>query len=108
MIRFWASCHCWSCPGLTCWGFPGWSGREGDRPGGVAAGCLGECPGGIGEAVAGGDRDLQLPVPELLREVAQLVSVGTDVDAGDRDAALLAGRVGGDGRQAPAVGDRPD
>src|SRR4249919_3868216 len=74
-------------------GFPGWSGREGDRPGGVAAGCLGECLGGIGEAVAGGDRDLQLSVSELLREVAQLVSVRTDVDAGDRDAALLAGRV---------------
>lgn len=74
MTRFWASCHCWSCPGLTCWGFSGWSGREGDRPGGVAAGCLGECLGGIGEVVAGGDRDLQ-PVSELLREVAQLVSV---------------------------------
>src|SRR5215475_4192636 len=71
-------------------GFLGWSGREGDRPGGVAAGCLGECLGGIGEAVAGGDRDLQLPVSELLRQLAQLVSVGTDVDAGHRDAALAA------------------
>ena len=43
--------------------------------------------------LVGGDRDLQLSISELLREVAQLVSVGTDVDAGDSDAALLAGRV---------------
>ena len=88
--------------------FQGWSGREDDGAGDVAASCLGECLGGIGEAVAGGDRDLQLPVLELLREFAQLVSVRADVDAGDRDAALLAGRVGGDGRQPPAVGDCPD
>jgi hypothetical protein len=59
----------------------------------VAASCLGECLGGVGEAVAGGDRNLQLPVSKSLREFAQLVSVRADVDAGDRDAALLAGRV---------------
>jgi hypothetical protein len=34
----------------------------------VAASSLGECLGGIGEAVAGGDRNLKLPVPESLRE----------------------------------------
>jgi hypothetical protein len=28
----------------------------------VAASCLGECLGGVGEAVAGGDRNLKLPV----------------------------------------------
>jgi hypothetical protein len=44
--------------------YPGWSGREDDGAGGVAAGCLGECLGGIGEAVAGGDRDRQLPASE--------------------------------------------
>jgi len=43
-----------------------WSGREDDGSGGVAAGHLGEGPGGIGETVGGGDRDLQLPVAELL------------------------------------------
>ena len=74
----------------------------------MTAGYLGECPGGVGEAVAGGDRDLQLPVSESRREVAQLASVRTDVDAVDRDAALLGRRVGGDGGQPPAVGDGPD
>jgi hypothetical protein len=53
--------------------FP-WSGREDDGSADVAAGCLGECLGGVGEAVASGDRNLQLPVSELLREFAQLVS----------------------------------
>ena len=88
--------------------FQGWSGREDDGSAGVAAGCLCECLGGVGEAVAGGDRNLKLPVRESPREFAQLVSVRADVDAGDRDAALLAGRVWGDGRQPPAVGHRPD
>jgi hypothetical protein len=49
-----------------------------------------KCLGGVGEAVAGGDRNLKLPVRESLREFAQLVSVRADVDAGDLDAALLA------------------
>jgi hypothetical protein len=69
---------------------------------------LGECPGGVGEAVAGGDRYLKLPVPELLREFPQLVSIGAEVNASDRDAALLAGRVWRDGRKPPPVGDRAD
>jgi hypothetical protein len=71
----------------------GRSGREDDGSGGVAAGCLGECLGGIDEWVAGGDRDLQLSVSQVLGELAQLVSIRADVDAGDGDAALPAGRV---------------
>src|SRR5262249_5527593 len=63
--------------------FQGWSGREDDGSADVAASCLGGCLGGVGEAVAGGDRNLKLPVLEALREFAQLVSVRTDVDAGD-------------------------
>ena len=55
--------------------FQGWSVREDDGSADVAAKCLGECLGGVGEAVAGGDRNLKLPVPESLREFAQLVSV---------------------------------
>ena len=62
-------------------------------PRGVTAGYLGECLSGIGEAVAGCDANVQLPGCELLREFAQLVSIRTDVDVGDGDAALLAGRV---------------
>jgi hypothetical protein len=82
----------------------GWSGREDDGSAGVAANCLSECLGSVGEPVAGGDRDLKLRVPELPREFAQLDFVGADVDAGDRDAALLARRVWGDSRQPSAVG----
>jgi hypothetical protein len=41
-------------------------------------------------------------------QLAQPGSIRADVDAGDRDAALLAGRVGCDRRQLPAVGDRLD
>ena len=74
----------------------------------MAAGHLGECPGGIGQVVAGGDRDLQLPVSESRREFAQLASVRANVDVVDRDAALLGRRVGGDGGQVPSVGDGPD
>ena len=59
----------------------------------MTTGYLGERLAGIGEAVAGCDADVQLPGCELLREFTQLVSIRTDVDAGDRDAALLAGRV---------------
>src|SRR5216683_7767574 len=62
-----------------CRAFQGWSGREDDGSAGVAAGCLSERLGGVGEAVAGGNRNLKLPVPELLREFAQLVSIGADV-----------------------------
>jgi len=51
-----------------------WSGRDDDGSAGVAANCLGECLSGVGEPVAGGDRDLKLPVPELPREFAQLVA----------------------------------
>ncbi len=61
----------------------GRSGREDDGSGGVAAGCLGECLGGIDVWVAGGDRDLQLSVSQVLGELAQLVSIRPDVDAGD-------------------------
>jgi hypothetical protein len=50
------------------------SGREDDGSSGVAASYLGERPGGIGERVAGGDRNLQPAVGELRCEFAQLVS----------------------------------
>src|SRR6266702_5068570 len=66
-------------------------GCDGDGSGGVAAGCLNERLGGIREAVASGDRDVQLPGGEMRHEPAQQGSVGADVDVGDRDAALLAG-----------------
>jgi hypothetical protein len=56
-------------------GLRGWSGHEDDGSADVAASCLGECLGGVGEAVAGGDRNPNLPVSESLREFAQLVSV---------------------------------
>ena len=46
--------------------FQGWSGREDDGSADVTASCLGECLGGGGEAVAGGDRNLKLPVLEAL------------------------------------------
>jgi hypothetical protein len=86
----------------------GWSEREDDGSADVAGSCLGERLGSVGEGTAGGDRNLKLPVPESLREFTQLVSVCADVEVGDRDSALLAGRVLGDGRQPPAVGHRPD
>ena len=35
-----------------------WSGRQHDGPARMTPVCLGECPGGVREAVAGGDRDL--------------------------------------------------
>jgi hypothetical protein len=84
------------------------SGREDDGSGGVAADYLGERPGGIGERVAGGDRNRRLAAGKARRELAQPGSVRADGDAGDRDTAPLAERVGGDGRQPPAVGDRLD
>ena len=70
-------------PRTSTGAFQGWSGREDDGSAGVAASCLGECLGGVGEAVAGGDRNPKPPVLEALREFAQLVSVRADVDAGD-------------------------
>src|ERR1700722_17710326 len=87
---------------------PSWSEREDDGSANLAAGCLGERLGCVGEGTAGGDRNLNLSVPEPLRELAQLVSVGADVEVGDRDSALLAGRVLGDSRKSPAIGHRPD
>ena len=74
----------------------------------MAAGCLSERLGGIGETMAGGDGNLQLPIFELLCELAQLAAVRADIDIRDGNAALPAGRVSGDGRQAPAVRDRKD
>ena len=58
--------------------------------------------------MAGGDRNYHLPIFELLCELAQLITVRADVDAQDRDAALRARWVSGDGRQASAVGDFSD
>src|SRR3954471_936292 len=78
---------------------------EDDGAAGVAACRLGECFGGVGEAVGGGDRNRQLAVGELLCQCAQLVSVRADVDVGDRDATLLGGRVRCDRRQPPVVRD---
>jgi len=62
----------------------------------------------MGEMMAGGDRNYHLPIFELLCELAQLITVRADVDAQDRDAALRARWVSGDGRQASAVGDYSD
>lgn len=58
------------------------SGRDDDSSADVAVSCLRECLRGASDAVAGGDRNLKLPVPESLRKLAQLISVRADVDAG--------------------------
>jgi hypothetical protein len=56
----------------TCRFFPGLgSGREDNGSGGVATGYQGKCLGSIGETVAGGDRNRQLAISELLRKRAQ-------------------------------------
>src|SRR3954454_20862638 len=80
-------------------------GPEDDGAACVAVYRLGECCGGIGEVVGGGDRNRQLAVGELVCQLAQLVSVWADIDVGDRDATLLGGRIRCDRGQPPVVRD---
>jgi hypothetical protein len=55
--------------------FEDWSGREDNGSADVAAGCLGECLGGVGEAVAGGDRNLKSPSTSTLWGVPLIFNV---------------------------------